>query len=333
LDISDTTVAQGLRVTTNYSSGATNYGVRVIAQGGTSTNYGGTFLASNGPTGNIGVFGNASGPANSTNYGVRAYASGGSNNYGIYSEADKNYFSGNVGIGTDSPGAKLDISNTNMNQGLKVSTSYSATWNYGGNFSASNGSSLNVGLASSASGPAGSTNYGISVSASGGSTNYGIYSSADKNYFSGNVGIGTDSHGAKLEVAGQIKITGGSPGAGKVLTSDSSGLASWQTPGTFSLKNPGGTTLITAVSECQWAKCNSYSPPDYSGPAGGSCSATAQDNLVICPSGWYALSGGAWTSAGTLSQSFPYEGGNYTGWFARTYAYVERPTVYVLCCH
>lgn len=31
---------------------------------------------------------------------------------------------------------------------------------------------------------------------------------------------------------GQLKITGGSPGAGKVLTSDANGLASWQTPAT-----------------------------------------------------------------------------------------------------
>jgi hypothetical protein len=61
----------------------------------------------------------------------------------------------------------------------------------------------------------------------------------------GNVGIGTsypdarlevagqvkitgDSPGADLEVAGQVKIAGGSPGAGKVLTSDADGLASWQ---------------------------------------------------------------------------------------------------------
>jgi hypothetical protein len=46
----------------------------------------------------------------------------------------------------------------------------------------------------------------------------------------GNMGIGTITPTAKLEVAGQVKITGGVPGAGKVLTSDAAGLATWQTP-------------------------------------------------------------------------------------------------------
>jgi len=45
----------------------------------------------------------------------------------------------------------------------------------------------------------------------------------------GFVGICTTNPSAKLEVAGQIKITGGLPGNKKVLTSDANGLASWQT--------------------------------------------------------------------------------------------------------
>jgi hypothetical protein len=51
----------------------------------------------------------------------------------------------------------------------------------------------------------------------------------------GNVGIGTDSPGTKLEVAGQVKIADGSQGAGKVLTSDGTGLATWQTPASSGL--------------------------------------------------------------------------------------------------
>lgn len=47
---------------------------------------------------------------------------------------------------------------------------------------------------------------------------------------SGNVGIGAADPTARLEVAGQVRITGGSPGPGKVLTSDANGLASWQAP-------------------------------------------------------------------------------------------------------
>lgn len=46
-----------------------------------------------------------------------------------------------------------------------------------------------------------------------------------------NVGIGTNAPGAKLEVAGQIKITGGTPASGKVLTSDANGLATWEKAG------------------------------------------------------------------------------------------------------
>jgi hypothetical protein len=88
----------------------------------------------------------------------------------------------------------------------------------------------------------------------------------------GNVGIGTTNPTSKLDVVGQIRantinITGGSPGAGKVLTSNAVGLASWQSPppaitysggqsytypggliikmGTFFLPNGDGFTTIT----------------------------------------------------------------------------------------
>jgi hypothetical protein len=46
---------------------------------------------------------------------------------------------------------------------------------------------------------------------------------------SGNVGIGTASPGARLDVNGQVQIRGGTPDTGKVLTaSNANGLATWQ---------------------------------------------------------------------------------------------------------
>ncbi len=83
-------------------------------------------------------------------------------------------------------------------------------------------------------------------------------SAAVSGTFAGNVGIGTTSPGAKLEVNGQIKIQGGSPGAGKILTSDASGLASWQTAASGDGYKVGyrhdelSTNSTSYVKKAQW---------------------------------------------------------------------------------
>lgn len=60
---------------------------------------------------------------------------------------------------------------------------------------------------------------------------------------SGNVGIGTTNPGARLEVNGKVKITDGTQGDGKVLTSDANGLASWATPSGGLPSGTNGQTL------------------------------------------------------------------------------------------
>ncbi len=57
----------------------------------------------------------------------------------------------------------------------------------------------------------------------------------------GNIGIGQTNPAARLDVNGQIRITGGTPGNGRVLTSDATGLATWQVPAAG-----GSVTSITA---------------------------------------------------------------------------------------
>lgn len=78
---------------------------------------------------------------------------------------------------------------------------------------------------------------GIATVGSGGTFRMGLFTYGGTNPSSliermtisdgGNVGIGTTTPSAKLEVNGLLKLTGGSPATGKFLTSDNTGLASW----------------------------------------------------------------------------------------------------------
>ena len=62
----------------------------------------------------------------------------------------------------------------------------------------------------------------------------------------GFLGIGTTVPATTLDVNGQIKIHGGTPGIGKVLTSDATGLASWTTIGGVTSVN-GNTGAVTTI--------------------------------------------------------------------------------------
>jgi hypothetical protein len=62
-------------------------------------------------------------------------------------------------------------------------------------------------------------------------------------YTTGNIGIGTTTPDTKLHIAGAVKIVDGSQAAGKILTSDANGLASWQPAAIGTQWTTNGTTI------------------------------------------------------------------------------------------
>ena len=144
---------------------------------------------------------------------------------------------GNVGIGTTAPAAKLEISQVASDaggNGLTITGTGTGAQNW--QWYPSSNQSLNLmrpGLRLIRFGNDGSFSAGGLDNDAGASADFFV------NGTSGNVGIGTTSPGAKLEIAGQIKITGGAPGAGKVLTSDAAGLATWNAASTGTVTGSG----------------------------------------------------------------------------------------------
>jgi hypothetical protein len=65
----------------------------------------------------------------------------------------------------------------------------------------------------------------------------------------GNVGIGVTHPNVQLEVDGQVKITGGGPGSGKILTSDADGLATWQSPAQSGWTDVGAVVRLTTPTD------------------------------------------------------------------------------------
>lgn len=76
-----------------------------------------------------------------------------------------------------------------------------------------------------------------------------IFMKSDNSQGNGYIGIGTETPSAKLDINGTLRIRSNA-GAGKLLTSDASGYATWQTGGLvlpFSGSDAsGGTSLAIA---------------------------------------------------------------------------------------
>ena len=211
------------------------------------------------PGGNVSAPLNVSGTGQTKSGGLTLNTGGAT--YGLI--VDK----GNVGIGTTGPGAKLHIVQTLASDAFRVDDQAGDTTPFVVNAIGDVGIGVAVPTATlDVNGIMRATIYydkddiGYYTNPAGVSLLKEIQTSIFKDYnnvnyyvdpagstsalLAGDVGIGTTTPGAKLEVNGQVKITGGSPGAGKVLTSDAAGLATWTTP-TSGLGGSGTANYIS----------------------------------------------------------------------------------------
>ncbi len=102
-----------------------------------------------------------------------------------------------------------------------------------------------------------------------------------------NVGIGVTDPGAKLEINGQVKITGSVPDTDKILTSDANGLASWQTVHRPKANYVGGNSYLDLLATPQLVRSVSINVPAagviYVSAAGyADWEGTGEDRFRLC---------------------------------------------------
>ena len=194
-----------------------------------------------GPTGPTGITG-ATGPTgflqNGSAAGNTPYWNGSS-----WVVNGTNFFNNgsNIGIGTTGPGFPLHVFSAGF-PGIQVDGS-DASW---------------AGIYTNATVSTGSPFYGYKTTGNIRAWHYVNPSgdwrlsvnSADRISVTnmGNVGIGTTGPAARLDIIGNIKITDGSEGIGKILVSNNSqGLAKWETPSIISSTTPPSCQMVGTV--------------------------------------------------------------------------------------
>jgi excisionase family DNA binding protein len=256
------------------------------------------------------------------------------------------YFAANVGIGTTNPLSPLTINKDaggnaamTINQ-LGSGDIFSASSAGSPRFTIDNAGSVGIGTTLPA--------YQLDVRGANGYINaltgYCIngdcktsWASVGTNYWQRNgsyvtpfnvgdyVGIGTTAPGAALEVNGQVKITGGTPGLNKVLTSDAAGLASWTS--VTSAGGVGGTGIANYIT--YWSDPNNLTAEQYLSPARGgvglSGSTASNGTLLIGNGSGYTLTTlTAGTGIGITNASGSITINNNAPWTDSSNSYIQN---------
>lgn len=176
---------------------------------------------------------------------------------------------GNIGIGTVSPTQKLDVQNGNarINNAFVGDVGFGTVW---ANFShQSQANTTGYGFLHGNDG-----NYTLINKQNTGAGYIGFrVGNIDQAVItnSGNMGIGTTSPAQKLDIIGKVKITDGSQGVGKVLSSDVNGVGTWVnntaiTPAVIGSfpgggANIGNGTAVGVQSPMTYCNVNIVLPP------------------------------------------------------------------------
>ncbi len=214
------------------------YGIRNTFSGtGPSTFYGNhTLISTSGNGTHYGTYSSLIGTGTGNKYGVYSSISSdaGGIHYGIYSDALKStgyagYFLGRVALGTNTGNTYILPSSRGSNQQImQTDGSGNVSW-------------VNIPVTTPPSDISGSVNTIVKFTGTGTGGNSQIFDDGT------NVGIGTLFPSAKLNVAGQLRMTGGAPGTGKIMTSDANGLATWTSQHDW--HTVGTTTVPTDIDD------------------------------------------------------------------------------------